>query len=319
MDKSKKQQASGLLETKSLASALPEKSVEQRPKYVQILQQEKSVASPHSTPSKSPTFAALGANSSGDSTAQVDSTQKPLTKKPVFKKNNNNKDLIIPNGKPQQKRPFRVYVKKQEVVGLPSEVAVREFPITPENVVYFNGSHHFLSALYPVTIVVDGNEYNSVEHYYQACKLYTLVNENSAAALKAAGTPIDVKKATKVILKQEKVPPAKINEWKDKDSIGVLKHVILHKFSQNEELKKNLLETGDKILIQTYIGDTYFAAGAGYRYTSNWVTRHTNQSVKYPEVVSAENVKYLPLIANGKNALGWILMQVRDEIRTNSA
>uniref|UniRef100_A0A1I7UD14 DUF1768 domain-containing protein n=1 Tax=Caenorhabditis tropicalis TaxID=1561998 RepID=A0A1I7UD14_9PELO len=278
----------GLLDTKSLASALPTKTPEQRPKYAKILQQEKK-ASPDAA------------------TAAGNVKESPGAKNVKKEK------------KPDGKRPFKIYVKRQEVVALPDDVATREFSISPDNVIYFSGPGHWLSALYPVKIVVDGNEYNSVEHYYQACKLYILVGEKSAAALKASGTPLEVKKATKEILNQEKIKAKEINDWKDKDSVGVLKHVLLQKFQQHEDLKAKLLETGDKLLVQTYIGDTYFAAGAGTKYTSIWVTRHTNQVVKLPENVVAESVKYLPLIANGKNVLGWILMQVRDELRQSSA
>ncbi|KAF1761062.1 hypothetical protein GCK72_009316 [Caenorhabditis remanei] len=308
MDKTKKQSAVGLQETQSLASALPE----QRPKYVQILQQEKNGSTPQSPVS-------VGAGTSNTNTAapssQPTESAKTANKKPNGNKNNKGKNAVLPNGK----RPYKVYLKKQEVVALPADIDTREMAISPENVVYFSGPNHFLSALYAAPVVVDGNEYNSVEHYYQACKLYVLAGQETAAKLKASETPLEVKKSTKVILKEAKIPAKLISEWKDKESIGVLKHVILHKFNQNEELKAKLLETGDKILIQTYLGDSYFAAGANTKYVSTWVSRHVNQSLKYPKEVTADNVKYLPLVANGKNALGWILMQVRDEIRESSA
>ncbi|CCD71232.1 NADAR family protein [Caenorhabditis elegans] len=304
--KSVGQPPEGLHETKSLASALPEKNAEQRPKYVQILKQE-TAGPAQVSPAKSP----VGLGNSSPAESPVVEPKKTNAKGKGSKKNN----FAQQNGK----RPFRVFLKKQEVVALPSEIKSRELPIAPDNVVYFNGPTHYLSALYPCTVVVDGNEYNSVEHYYQACKLYVLTGEQSAAQLKASETPIEVKKATKNILKEAKIPAKKISAWKDKDSIAVLKHVIYHKFNQNDELKVKLLDTGDKILIQTYIGDTYFAAGANAKYTSTWVDRHVNQSLKYPENVVVDNVQYLPLVANGKNVLGWILMQVRDELRMRSS
>lgn len=304
MDKTKKHPV-GLLETESLATALPEKSVEGRPKYAQIL-----------TPAKSP-------NGTNTDAPMTDADKKPSSKKKFgttpakhFSNNNRPQGIFIPK---TEKRPFNIFLKKQEVVALPADVKTREMPISEDNVEYFSGPNNYLSALYSCKVIVDGNEYNSVEHFYQACKLYTLLGQEKAAELKATESPIDVKKATKALLKEAKVSPKKIEEWKDKDSIGVLKHVILAKFEQNEELKAKLLETGDKILIQTYFGDTYFAAGANPKYMSTWISRHVNQSLKYPEVVQAEYVKYLPLVGNGKNILGWILMQIRDEIRAQPA
>lgn len=227
------------------------------------------------------------------------------------------------------KNPTRkVFLRKQEVHPLPANIAVREMEISPDNVVFFSGPTNFMSALYPVKIVVDGNSYNSVEHYYQACKLFTLVGKETASELKSATTPIEVKKATKNILKG-KITQKQIAEWKAKDSFLVLKHAMLQKFSQHEDLKTALLDTENKILIQTYFGfdpsvhfdvidyfrDNFYAAGANTKFTSNWVTRHMNQSIKIPVEIVSDNFKYLPLVANGKNAFGWILMQVRDELR----
>uniref|UniRef100_A0A8R1HQN1 NADAR domain-containing protein n=1 Tax=Caenorhabditis japonica TaxID=281687 RepID=A0A8R1HQN1_CAEJA len=303
--------AENILDTKDLSAALPDVKPEHRPKYVQILQ-DKSGPRSVDAPNKSP----VGLNASSSATDSPPSKDAAADKKPVAKpKSNRNfkKNGAAPNGK----RPFRLYLKKQEVVAIPSDLKTRELSISPENVLFFSGPGNYLSALYPSKLVVDGNEYNSVEHYYQACKLYTLINKEAAAELKAAATPIEVKKATKDILKG-KVTSQAVSEWKMKDSFAVLKYAITQKFVQNEELKLKLLETGDKILIQTYIGDNFFAVGAGAKYTSVWVTRHLNQSLKVPEEVSAENFKYLPLVAEGKNALGWILMQVRQELRSQS-
>ncbi|PIC13931.1 hypothetical protein B9Z55_027505 [Caenorhabditis nigoni] len=311
MDKTAKKHPVGLLETKSLASALPEKNAEGRPKYTQIL-----------TPSKS------SSASNGDSAVAPSSAEKKTFAKQHQQRSNNNKQGIknANHQKPRgiflpatEKRPFNLLLKRQEVVARPTDIKTRSYPITPDNVIYFSGPRNFLSAIYPCKITVDENEYNSVEHFYQACKLYTLVGQEKAAELKASESPIEVKKTTKVLLKEANITSKKVEEWKEKDSIGVLKHVVTHKFTQNEALKDKLLETGDKILIQAYIGDTFFATGASFHYVSEWVSRHVNQALVYPEEVTAENVKYLPLVANGKNALGWILMQVRDELRAQSS
>ncbi|CAP27133.2 Protein CBG06909 [Caenorhabditis briggsae] len=306
MDKTAKKHPVGLLETKSLASALPEKNAEGRPKYTQIL-----------TPSKS------SSASNGDAVVAPTSVEKKTFAKQRQQRSNNNKQGIknANNQKPRgiflpatEKRPFNLLLKRQEVVARPTDIKLALFQL-----LLTIGPRNFLSAIYPCKITVDGNEYNSVEHFYQACKLYTLVGQEKAAELKASESPIEVKKATKVLLKEANITSKKVEEWKEKDSIGVLKHVVTHKFTQNEALKEKLLETGDKILIQAYIGDTFFATGASFHYVSEWVSRHVNQDLVYPEEVTAENFKYLPLVANGKNVFGWILMQVRDELRAQSS
>lgn len=62
-----------------------------------------------------------------------------------------------------------------------------------------------------VTLTVDGHEYPSVEHYYQACKLYTLGGARLAAQLRQIPDAGQVKVYTKKLLRQASVPLEKVN------------------------------------------------------------------------------------------------------------
>ena len=67
---------------------------------------------------------------------------------------------------------------------------------------------------------------------------------------------------------------------------GVMKKAVLAKFSQHEALKALLLPTGDALLIEHTSNDAYWGDGGD---------------------------------GHGRNRLGRILMQVREELRTNPA
>ncbi|CAB3402458.1 unnamed protein product [Caenorhabditis bovis] len=215
-----------------------------------------------------------------------------------------------PNG---SRKPFRVFVPKQTESSPPETLITKEYKISPENILCFFGTGHFISALFPSQITLDGNEYNSVEHYYQACKLFTLAGKEAAAQTKTASTPLEVKQIAKRLL--QNVPKYKVDEWKNTYSVSILKHAILNKFQQNEELQKKLLDTGEKILIQSYHGDSFYAVGANDKYTIAWAQRNKDKVIKVPFDLGPDNFKYVPVICYGKNLLGFITMQVRDEIR----
>lgn len=67
---------------------------------------------------------------------------------------------------------------------------------------------------------------------------------------------------------------------------GVMKKAVLAKFSQHEELKALLLSTGDALLIEHTTNDAYWGDGGD---------------------------------GHGRNRLGQILMQVREELRAKAA
>lgn len=67
---------------------------------------------------------------------------------------------------------------------------------------------------------------------------------------------------------------------------GVMKKAVLAKFSQHEELKALLLSTGDALLIEHTSNDAYWGDGGD---------------------------------GHGRNRLGQILMQVREELRAKTA
>ena len=77
--------------------------------------------------------------------------------------------------------------------------------------------------------------------------------------------------------------PQLISQWRNGESERVMKEAVYQKFSQNDDLKSILLDTGNAILIEHTVNDNFWGDGGD---------------------------------GSGQNKLGIILMQVRQELRS---
>uniref|UniRef100_A0A915EAZ2 NADAR domain-containing protein n=1 Tax=Ditylenchus dipsaci TaxID=166011 RepID=A0A915EAZ2_9BILA len=244
-------------------------------------------------------------------TVAADAPNKP-------KRNFTIKAQVIKNTKVAKQEPFKPTPGKlvsQVVENTPSDMSTDDYKVDVGKIVCFQGKDHFLSTLYPAAFVMDENTYLSVEHYYQACKLFSLAGlSKHAIKLQHIVQPIRVKTAAKKILYDQKVSNAKVEQWKMTDGLNILRHAINYKFAQNPELSKKLLETGDAILAQAYDRDTFYACGADKAGVEKWAAENHGKSIKIPSELSIENVKYIPLVGQGRNVLGVICMNIRKAI-----
>jgi ribA/ribD-fused uncharacterized protein len=143
----------------------------------------------------------------------------------------------------------------------------------------FRGKYRFLSNFYPCEVEYEGLVYPSVENAYQAAK--------TAPFRRKQFTNISPKKAKQL----GKKVPMLYRDWNVR-RLKVMEELIRKKFTQNEELKQKLLETGDAILVE---GNT-------------WNDEFWGVNLKKPDPNSEFGYK-------GQNWLGKILMKVRDELR----
>lgn len=127
---------------------------------------------------------------------------------------------------------------------------------------------------------IDDNEYLSVEHYYQACKVYSLVGPQHALELRNIIEPIRVKVAAKKILRQLGVANHQIEDWKRKHGFVMLYHATVYKFIQNADLWKKLVDTGDAILAHAYERDNLFACGMDEEQLKLWAKEHNGEIIK---------------------------------------
>lgn len=100
----------------------------------------------------------------------------------------------------------------------------------------FWGKYRFLSNFYSAPVFIEGTLYSTVEHYYQAKKA---TNEKEHDEIVACETPGQAKRIGKTI-----------NTWPEWDYIKltVMRHAVLCKFIQNQELSMLLLLTNDEEL-----------------------------------------------------------------------
>jgi len=145
-----------------------------------------------------------------------------------------------------------------------------------ESITDFRGEHDFLSNFYPSPIEMDGAEYPTIEHAFQAAKTQDFARRR---AIRDADSPSKAKQMGRRIKRRE--------DWFDV-SLSIMESLIRQKFTRYPDLHQKLLNTGSTSLIEgNNWGDKFYGAV--------WDT-HQNQWI-------------------GENHLGKILMKVRDELR----
>jgi ribA/ribD-fused uncharacterized protein len=142
------------------------------------------------------------------------------------------------------------------------------------------------SNFYPASIIIDGVTYPTSEHYYQSEKF--IRNPQTRQMIIDAKLPGEAFKLARI--HQDEVIP----EWHcllpKKSQKGVMKHykdkimmkALKAKFTQHPDLRKILLKTGSRPLVEHTYRDNYWADGGD---------------------------------GSGNNVLGQLLMQLRDNLK----
>jgi len=115
----------------------------------------------------------------------------------------------------------------------------------------FTGEYRFLSNFYPAVVVLDGKEYPTVEHAYQAAKT---ADEAEREKIRLAASPVQAKRLGKVVSLR--------SDW-DAVKLQIMEDLLRQKFSI-PHLKDKLLSTGDKELVEgNWWGDTFWGVYEG--------------------------------------------------------
>lgn len=120
----------------------------------------------------------------------------------------------------------------------------------------FWGEYRWLSNFYPSLLNLDGRDYPTVEHYYQASKAST---EEDHEFVRLSPSPGEAKERGQKI-------PLRI-DWEE-NKVSVMRYALEAKF-QNTGLRTALLETGDLQLEEGNTwGDTFWGVcrGKGQNY-----------------------------------------------------
>lgn len=145
----------------------------------------------------------------------------------------------------------------------------------------------YLSQWYNSEMVIDGISYLNTEQYMMAQKAKLFGDEKIFNKIMKENTPSEFKRLGRLIKNFDD------DIWNREKRNIVLKGNI-HKFSQNEKLKKLLLDTGDKILIEASPYDDIW--GVKLRETDSLILNINTWK--------------------GENLLGFILMEVRDYLKS---
>lgn len=120
----------------------------------------------------------------------------------------------------------------------------------------FSGRYRFLSNFSPARVVLDGEEYPTVEHAYQAAKTQDSVWRK---AIQITATPSEAKKMGRAISKR---PDLLRPDWQSV-SVDIMLALLRQKFA-HPDLAEKLLSTGDSFLVEgNYWGDTFWGVCRG--------------------------------------------------------
>lgn len=101
----------------------------------------------------------------------------------------------------------------------------------------FRGDNAFLSNMYPVGIIINGEFYPSAEHAFQAMKS---LDKAERVAISVRQSPEDAKRAGKLV----QLRP----DWEEV-KVGIMKDILKVKFSDSD-LAAKLKDTGHEELIE---------------------------------------------------------------------
>ena len=173
----------------------------------------------------------------------------------------------------------------EEIGKVPAEVSIqraKNIKIDNEKGLVFQGHHSSFSNMSETTFVYEGKEYTSSESAYQSKRAEDNAQPELAEIIRKSEDAYKAKRMSKSIKDGDKW-----NEKKEK----VMKSIVKAKFSQNEKIKSELINTKDMILCEG-TGDRFWGCGVPISKSSQI------------------NSKKMP----GKNKLGNILMEVRKEM-----
>lgn len=144
-----------------------------------------------------------------------------------------------------------------------------------------------LSQWYECSFIVDGIVYHTAEQYMMSQKAKLFDDDITFQRIMNANHPNEFKKLGREVKNFD------INVW-EANRYKIVLNGNLNKFSQNENIKKFLLNTNNRILVEASPYDTIWGIGLS------------------SDTPNIEN----PHTWKGLNLLGFALMQVRDNLST---
>jgi len=155
-------------------------------------------------------------------------------------------------------------------------------------VVFFYGKYHPLSQHHPCKFIIGEKVYNSAEQFMMSEKALLFNDMDAYHKIMATSDPIRQKQLGRKVRNFDE------RMWNGR-KLGIVYDGNKAKFTQNPELKEYILNTGQAFLAEASPRDRYWGIG-------------------FNEETALERKKDW-----GYNALGSILMKLRDHIRIESS
>lgn len=122
-----------------------------------------------------------------------------------------------------------------------------------EGIYGFTGEYRFLSNFYPSVVTLEGVQYPTVEHAYQAAKTF---NPYEREYIRTRSTPAAAKRSGKTFFRMRP-------DWDDA-KVYVMEGLLRQKFTGYHDLSLKLYETGDIYIEETNTwGDTFWGVCNG--------------------------------------------------------
>uniref|UniRef100_A0A8R1TJ61 NADAR domain-containing protein n=1 Tax=Onchocerca volvulus TaxID=6282 RepID=A0A8R1TJ61_ONCVO len=218
-----------------------------------------------------------------------------------------------------QRRPF-------EFKKLPETAKCKEYAVAPDNIICFSGFQNVFTAQHDFPLEIDGRVYDNVNHFYQLAKTEALCGVTSLLMTECVevdgsskSTPKDYNTLARNILKINKVSRNAAEEWRKGPGLEAMQRALLAKVEQCEELRKELMDSGDKLLVHCFGGDDFYASACNHNYIQDWAKSMQSNKVmikipmEFP--LTNETVLSIPKFGLGRNVLGVIYMQLREMLR----
>jgi ribA/ribD-fused uncharacterized protein len=145
-----------------------------------------------------------------------------------------------------------------------------------------------MSQWWPINFSEDNIVYRTAEHYMMAGKAKLFGDMEIFEKIISSNSPKDVKALGRLVKNFDPVT------W-DAHKYQIVNQGNILKFSQNADLKKFLLQTGSKVIVEASPRDLIWGIGMG----------EANPKSQHPDTW------------RGRNLLGFALMEVRDELLKN--
>jgi len=131
-------------------------------------------------------------------------------------------------------------------------------PYPDDAVLFYTDRYYMLDNFSAFSVYIDGYCYTTIEHAYQAAK-FLPHRPALADAVRAANSPHVAKNLAHSPGYLENVG----FDW-DARKVSVMQRLLRGKVSQHELVRKRLLETGDRLLVEDSPTDSFWGRGADY-------------------------------------------------------